>query len=695
MDASIDAWPRRACVRWWRTRARAGPAAPPPRPAGPGPAAAAVAARPARRQGTARCSAPRPRRRSLDRHLLRVVEGGRVGGVVDQVAVHAVDAQPHEAVADQQRGRLAGGQPELGGEREREVDVAGRGTRCWVGRDVPDAWSQRQVQFVGHLLLLLPRDRPGDLHPHVVTAGRPRCRGRGVVGQLHLKLGPCCAGQRRQRVRIGQRAVAEAHGDLVAGQVVADQLQLVAQLRAVAGVGRQDLEQGREGWGQVRLRHRPPARVTLAEDRQRGSGWTAALDEDHRYLVGRRDAVLGLEGGPQLRHLLQRQRLVGDADALALVLQVVLPQFVLRQGEANVLRGDHRMVVQDAHRPPENEVAERVLVVLAVGGEQVVQVERQWRRAGLARFDLAGHVHVPPGGAERGVVQEDVELVGGAVGTGPVRWPGCNGGIRRVIPSALAEELAQGGGDGGDRQGIAHPAPPRDRRRRYSSRVTGSGRGTGRLGGSAAGLARTSTRPMVTWMMAGPGVASSAAVAQRAGDGTGETGATSPTTAGAASGGAVPGPSAAPGALGGATPLIAAAGGTATTGAAGVAGGAGRPEGAAAGWDAGDGAATGASVGRAAGGLPTGPAGGAVLGRNGQGDVPPGADAGSRPADGRRPAGAGPGIGRSSTPVPALGAPRGWTAEGAAPPLTSPSSADTVEATPTGRAATGDSTRAG
>ena len=77
-----------------------------------------------------------------------------------------------------------------------------------------------------------------------------------------------------------------------------------------------------------------------------------------------------------------------------------------------------------------------------------------------------------------------------------------------MVHEGVAEELPQDGRHGGEGEGAAHPDPPL--RLRYSSSVrAGAGRGAG--WGFGGVTARTSTRPMETWIVGASARPSSAA----------------------------------------------------------------------------------------------------------------------------------------------------------------------------------------
>ena len=89
-----------------------------------------------------------------------------------------------------------------------------------------------------------------------------------------------------------------------------------------------------------------------AQHGQRRPPRPPALDEDDRDFVAHRQAVAGLETGPNLGYLVQRQRLRRDADVLDLVIRVV-EQVVGRQDGGDLFGVEHRVVVRVMGSPAE------------------------------------------------------------------------------------------------------------------------------------------------------------------------------------------------------------------------------------------------------------------------------------------------------------------------------------------------------
>ena len=105
-------------------------------------------------------------------------------------------------------------------------------------------------------------------------------------------------------------------------------------------------------------------------------------------------------------------------------------------------RGEQGLVIEQLHPDAQEPVGQDLVVVLAVGGHQVRQHERQGRLAGLTGTD-ARRVLVAPGSVDGGPVQEEVDLVAGAaVLARPVRragWsPSSPPGQRRWTPPGTA-----------------------------------------------------------------------------------------------------------------------------------------------------------------------------------------------------------------------------------------------------------------
>ena len=133
-----------------------------------------------------------------------------------------------------------------------------------------------------------------------------------------------------------------------------------------------------------------------------------------------------------------------------------------------------------------------------------MQIETQ-RRIGhpLAAGGMRGHAYVAPGCIHQRLVHEQVELAW-LVGRGddPVRWQRRNRDVaeRRQSAYATAQQALQHRRDGCHGKGTAHRCPPL-RVLRYSSRLITGAAACLRGGADGGGVARTSIRPMVTWMV--------------------------------------------------------------------------------------------------------------------------------------------------------------------------------------------------
>ena len=92
--------------------------------------------------------------------------------------------------------------------------------------------------------------------------------------------------------------------------------------------------------------------------------------------------------------------------------------------------GEQGLVVEQLHPDAEQPVGQDLVVVLAVGGHQVGQHERQGRLAGLTGTD-SRRVLVAPGRVDGGPVQEEVDLVAGDCRLGA---PGQAGGSSPLSP---------------------------------------------------------------------------------------------------------------------------------------------------------------------------------------------------------------------------------------------------------------------
>src|SRR5436853_720248 len=159
------------------------------------------------------------------------------------------------------------------------------------------------------------------------------------------------------------------------------------------------------------------------------------------------------------------------------------------------------MVVQHAHGAAEHLMAQSVRALRAISGDQVMQIEREGRAAGLPGAYLPRHIEVAPPGIGYGLIEEKIEAILFVFAFG--------GDVRRLCRDVEAVNAAQGrhfvvqqraqrGRGGGDGERVAHRPP---RRLRYSSRPSGwAPRGARSCDAAGAGMARTSTRPIVTLM---------------------------------------------------------------------------------------------------------------------------------------------------------------------------------------------------
>ena len=104
--------------------------------------------------------------------------------------------------------------------------------------------------------------------------------------------------------------------------------------------------------------------------------------------------------------------MVGKPHALDLAVEVGGRERTQRGG-ADLVRAEDRMVVENAHRRPEQLMAGRLggVVRLAIGGDEVEEIERQRRIADLAGLYLPRHVGVDPGGVAHDLVEEQVDAV--------------------------------------------------------------------------------------------------------------------------------------------------------------------------------------------------------------------------------------------------------------------------------------------
>jgi len=316
-----------------------------------------------------------------------------------------------------------------------------------------------------------------DAHRGIVALRR---RGRqGEREWLAVDREPC----------VGRR---EAHAEQVAEVTPGDD-DLVAEQGAALPVRQPDLLDER----QADAGHRVDAAVRFAAPQhgKLGARRPRALDEHDVDLIGGGNAVLRLERRPELRHLLERQRLRRDPDALDLRVKIVAGQ----RG-ADLVGAQQRMIVEHAHRRAEPPMTQQVVVSLAERGDQVVEVQGERRLADVAAPRLPREIRVAPGSVEARLVQEQVQLIGvvrpGSRAIGRPR--------RHVVAGELGhtshQQLSKRGRDRRDRQLVAHRSPGARRCRRYSPSVIADdvdadvdARAT-----AGAAAARISTRPMLT-----------------------------------------------------------------------------------------------------------------------------------------------------------------------------------------------------
>jgi hypothetical protein len=144
----------------------------------------------------------------------------------------------------------------------------------------------------------------------------------------------------------------------------------------------------------------------------------------------------------------------------------LLPEVVAGQRGADLAAGEQRMIVHHAHRAAEYTMAEGVVVALAapVRGEEVMQVQRERRHAGLAGTDLTRHVLVAPCGVDDGLIQEHVQLRLGDVLAREVER------LRRDLEigklgverrNTVEQQVAQRRCASGDGERVAHRCAPR------------------------------------------------------------------------------------------------------------------------------------------------------------------------------------------------------------------------------------------
>jgi hypothetical protein len=157
----------------------------------------------------------------------------------------------------------------------------------------------------------------------------------------------------------------------------------------------------------------------------------------------------GLETGPEFRHVVQRQRLGGDAHALDLVLQARI-----RRDSRKVRRTEQRVIVQQDHGLPQQFLPRDIVIGLAVGGHQVLQHQGQRRMRLLALAALVRHRRITKGAVVVDAVKKDVDLVAG------IARAGGGGRFGRDGRRHGSQQVLQGCGNGCDGGRAAHRCLP-------------------------------------------------------------------------------------------------------------------------------------------------------------------------------------------------------------------------------------------
>jgi hypothetical protein len=274
--------------------------------------------------------------------------------------------------------------PLPGGDRRRHADV--QGGRVARPRDRRVAHHLRQ-QGERHRVRPCPGAATED-HPHRVLTGGERIRHgggeRGRRGRLR---------HRRHRAEVHLRAggaemaAVESDGDAPAG---GDRRRHAVDLRRLAGVDRQH----RPANGERRLRRE------------------VGLDQNHRAEVGDGQRIGHLEEDrPQLRQVVVGERQRREAEAVELERQPAAGEVVLGAAGPRQVVGLRKRLRVELRRHGAEEELRHVLPLVAVEGDQVVEVERQLRPADQ-RAVAAAHrqLGVAQRRVRRHLVEEQVDL---------------------------------------------------------------------------------------------------------------------------------------------------------------------------------------------------------------------------------------------------------------------------------------------
>ena len=438
-----------------------------------------------------------------------IEERGGFHGAVDDHAFDAVDLEPQQRLAARRR-RVGEGKVQharvgaegrrrgFGGVHEQRHALAGAhlGLAAEAQADgVVGAARQGQRRQAGDLRRQRHRQRVAGAHAglawalHLQLDAVDTHRQRGGQARQHeAEAAFDAAVGQRQRVLDAEAVVVQHEHAAAARQVMSLHLHGVARsqrARGFVGAGQQALqggegrrEPGADGHAFLALQRgiEGPAR----QHRQRREQRPRALDQHHADLEGRRGPVVRAQGRPQARHLFGAQRLRRDLEQLDLVGEVGCAQRLEDAGQqraahrrglqrgADGLAREHRGLVQHQQRVAQQHLGLQLLH--AVGGEQVVQVQRQRRVGGAAAGGVARRQQgVAQCHVGRGLVQEEVQARprARAVQRDGVGRQGRNGdaGTQRVgdlvLDDAAVEQVAQHGRDAGDGQRVAHRVPPR------------------------------------------------------------------------------------------------------------------------------------------------------------------------------------------------------------------------------------------
>ncbi len=77
-------------------------------------------------------------------------------------------------------------------------------------------------------------------------------------------------------------------------------------------------------------------------------------------------------------------------------------------------------------------MGEHIVIVFAIDGQQIKQVEGHRLLPGLTGFDLRRHIHIAPCGIGHGAVQKQIDLIEAFIVARFIQWLGRHRRIRQV-----------------------------------------------------------------------------------------------------------------------------------------------------------------------------------------------------------------------------------------------------------------------